>query len=185
LIDYKHYIEIIHKVQLENFYPLNNFREDLNTMLLPRKNRGLYWIWSEESFENLRLVVTNPGTKQVPFHTLITQRKDLDYVCKPMIRKLRVVYNGKGGYRKRSKGFGLRERIFQELNCSDYRTGTLHLEHRNIDQSKWAISFFNFDCPQNQALLPELKNNNFYDDYAGALEVGWRLHYGAPILSRH
>ena len=161
-----------------------SFREDCNTSILPRKHRGLYWIWSSEDFKKLGQISTAKGTKQVPFDKLISQRKDLKHICQPMVDNLRVVYNGKGGYRKSSKGFGLRERILQELNCSDHRTGTLHLEYRGVDASQWAISFFDFDCPRNQEVLPELKNSNFYDLYADALEVGWRLEYGTPVLSR-
>lgn len=185
MIDYKQTVQTIHLAQIKSLYTLDNFKKEVTTKVLERKHRGLYWIWSSETFDNLAKVITAEQTKQVPFERLISQRKGFSHICQPMFKNFRVVYNGKGGYLKNSKGFGLRERILQELNCSDHRTGTMNLENRNIERAKWAISFFDFDSVENQTLISEIKESNFYEKYADALEVGWRLEYGIPILSRY
>jgi len=112
----------IHHRQLKTFCKWEDFDQDG----LPRRHRGLYWIWSVLSFDKLQKIPTRPDTKEVPISELVSQRRDLN-VNKISLDGFTIVYNGIGGYRKTPANFGLRERIRQEFSCTDRRTGTLKI----------------------------------------------------------
>ena len=79
----------------------------------------------------------------------------------------------------------MRERILQELNSNDYRTGTLNISNRYQNNSNWGISFFNFDDEENKKHFPFLNEPEAYKNYASDIEKLWRLEFGHPILCRH
>ena len=123
----------------------------------------------------------------VPISSLVSQRKGLANVCSILYKDYRIVYNGKGGYDKEPAAFGLRERINQEINCADSRTGTLNIQNRfhfNKEQTNlenWGVSYFDFDQESHKDILKGIS----YKEHSGILETLWRLEYGTPILSRY
>ncbi|WP_047790782.1 hypothetical protein [Tenacibaculum mesophilum] len=182
----KELVYYIHKEQVKTFCSVNEFK---NTKTLATKQRGLYWFWTNLENNQLRSIKTKEGTKEVPFYSLINNRVGLKNICSVNLNGFTVVYNGIGGYHK-PFAFGLRERINQEINCNDYRTGTLNIQRRtNLDN--WGITYFNFDDSKHQDALSTYtsKNqqwiaNNFYKSFAKELENLWRLEFGTPILCR-
>ena len=161
--------------QLTTFCSLKDFR-DKRPLILPRNHRGLYWIWSNLTFDNLQKIPTKPDTKEVPISKLVSQRRDLANINKISHNGFTIVYNGIGGYEKTPASFGLRERILQEITSTNKHTGTLNLSNRRgFNIENWAVSYFVFDDSGN------LK----YPDDAKDLEMNWRVEYGIPILTRH
>lgn len=190
-MNFKEILQHIEARQVETFCPLPEFLRDTN--LLQRKRRGLYWIWTRLDFQAISdawrepetdSVETNKISRQIPFKKLIKQREGLSHVCNVSKNDYTIVYNGIGGYKSESKGFGLRERILQEVNCNDHRTGTLNIR-KWFNLEDWAVSYFDFDAPENHQIIEELREEGFYIKYASDLEMLWRLEYGHPILCRH
>jgi hypothetical protein len=188
-MDFKNILVEIQNRQLKTFCSVKDFRDKKLIQNLPTKHRGLYWIWSNLSFDNLQTITTRPDTMEVPISQLVKQRQDLQNINKIMVDGFRIVYNGIGGYEKETAAFGLRERINQELNCNDFRTGTLNLLNRFNDSNSidnWAISYFDFDDHDNLEIVNQLSfNRNPYLDNAKTLEINWRIEFGTPILTRH
>ncbi len=182
-MNYKNILNEINLKQINNFYTIDNFIEG-GTSILPKNKRGLYWIWTNNNFEELKRVINNHNS-EVPISKLINQRLGLNTVCQVEHNGYKVVYNGIGGYKTNPKGFGLRERILQELNSNDYRTGTLNISNRYQNNSNWGISFFNFDDEENKKHFPFLNEPEAYKNYASDIEKLWRLEFGHPILCRH
>ena len=184
-IDYKGLLEEVQKVQLDTIVSVAEFKGNAGTTFLARKRRGLYWLWTSLTNEELQQISYNDkNIRHVPISKLIAQRKELKHICKVTLKDYRIVYNGIGGYRTLSKSFGLRERILQEITCNDARTGTLNISSGCEDLNKWAVSFFDFDDDHNKAILKSLNSDNPYIEYATILENLWRLEYGTPILCR-
>lgn len=187
MIAFKNIVEAIHEAQLQTLVPLETFREKEYLKTLPTRNRGMYWLWTSLSFDDLERktkISTKEEHKEVPIKKLITQRKDLKNTCKIQFEDYVVVYNGIGGYKKEPASFGLRERINQEVKANGPTVGTLNiLQNSNIKQ--WAVSYFNFDDPINEKIISQLNSKNPYIEFAKDLEMLWRLEYGTPILTRH
>ncbi|AFG36969.1 hypothetical protein [Spirochaeta africana] len=188
-VDFKNVLKAIQEQQVKSFYSLNVFKEFLAT-----KRRGMYWIWTKLSWDELEQIQTKELTKEVPIAELVRMRQKLNNICTIKNGDYRIVYNGIGGYRTESKSFGLRERINQELNCNNERTGTLNIKNRNPEtvscdarqwESQWAVSFFDFD---EQGSADILASHGFgtdsYNQYAHDLELSWRIEFGVPILNR-
>ncbi len=179
----------IQEKQIKTFQLVSEFKNINNLPNLPTKHRGLYWIWTNHSIENLQRILTKPKTKEVPITELVSRRFELNNICNISQNGYKIVYNGIGGYKKEPPAFGLRERINQELKCSDKRTGTLNLLNRIDDCNSidnWAISFFDFDDKHNQEILKTLEyEKNLYLEHSKNLEIDWRIEYGTPILTRH
>lgn len=192
-IDYKSILKIIQERQLTTFCSISTFKDRKHSQYLPTKHRGLYWIWTSLSFDSLQDIKTRPETNEVPISQLICQRYNLENINKISLNGFTVIYNGIGGYRTEPATFGLRERINQELRCTNSRTGTLNLLNREINNSKisidhWAITYFDFDDQDNSEVLRPLLspiNHNHYLEFAKDLETNWRIEYGTPILIRH
>lgn len=189
-MDYKNILTEIQNRQLTTFCNVSTFRDKTHIQNLPTKHRGLYWIWTNLSFEDLLKITTRPDTMEIPISQLVSQRIDLKNTNKISKNGFKIVYNGIGGYQKEPAAFGLRERINQELNCSNKRTGTLNLLNRlNTKFNKidnWAISYFDFDSQDNLDIVNRLTfNRNHYLDNAKSIETNWRIEYGTPILTRH
>ncbi|WP_417371230.1 hypothetical protein [Gelidibacter japonicus] len=182
----KELIHKIHKQQLKTFCLFSQFyKVKEHYTVLPRKHRGLYWLWTNLDFQTLKTATPRENTKEVPIDKLVTLREDLNNIARVEKDGFKIVYNGIGGYKKTPANFGLRERINQEINCNDHRTGTLNIINRNFKPENWAVTFFDFDDPNNQNILKALNSNNTYIDYAKDLEMIWRLEFGTPILCRH
>jgi hypothetical protein len=179
----------IQRRQLTTFCSISEFRRRAHIALLPTKHRGMYWLWSNLSPTHLGNIVTRPNTKEVPISSLFNQRKKLSNICKISLNNFTIVYNGIGGYQSEPAKFGLRERINQELNCNDHRTGTLNLLNRltpNNTINNWAVSYFDFDDIRNRTLLNNLNSErNHYLDNAKTIEMNWRIEFGTPIFTRH
>ncbi|MFV0231450.1 hypothetical protein OBK30_00060 [Empedobacter falsenii] len=176
-------IAYIHQEQLKALIPFQELNAYLKT-----KQRGLYWIWTAYTFDELAAMEYQPnvGSRHVNMAYLTNQRKDFQGICKVKAKNYQVIYNGIGGYKNQLKpSFGLRERIRQEFNCNNPRTGTLNISNTNLDTDQFAVSFFNFDDPKHHEVLPFLKEENAYSKYASEIEKLWRLQYGHPILCRH
>jgi len=172
----------IHNRQLATFCLLKDFQDKRHLEKLPRRHRGLYWIWSNLTLDKMQKIPTRPDTKEVPISELVRQRCGLTNINKISHNGFTIVYNGIGGYEKTPPAFGLRERINQELNCNDRRTGTLNLLNRKFGGiENWAVSYFDFDDPANAGITKYLS----YSDDAKVLEMNWRIEYGTPILTRH
>ena len=177
-------IEQIHDVQLKTFCSLEVFRSKDYLSILPNKRRGLYWLWSNLTLEELELNTLPHSRMEVPISRLISHRKELNGICKLENSNYVVVYNGIGGYKKIPASFGLRERIYQEAKANGNTVGTLNIL-QNSDISRWAVSYFDFDAPENKKIIQQLNSTSPYLEYAKDLEMLWRLHYGSPILTRH
>lgn len=180
----KDILEQIHKVQLKSFCQLETFRHKDYLKTLPTNRRGLYWLWTNLTLKELELNTIPNTRKEVPISKLITQRKELNNICKIETCNYLLVYNGIGGYIKEPATFGLRERISQEVIGNGKTVGTLNIL-KNSDLSKWAVSYFDFDAPENAEIIKQLNSSSPYLEYAKDLEMLWRLHYGTPILTRH
>jgi hypothetical protein len=141
-MDFKDVLTQIQNKQLETFCLVPELLAKNGTQLLPRKRRGLYWIWTSLSIDELKNTATRINTMEVPIGKLISQREHLNNICNLVKNDFRIVYNGIGGYRGNQPSFGLRERILQELNCMDHRTGTMKILNRNFNETDWAVSFF-------------------------------------------
>lgn len=185
----KNLINKIQERQIETFQLVSDFQDWKSKPNLPTKRRGLYWIWTNHSSESLQTILTKADTKEVPITELVTRRHQLENICNVSINGFKIVYNGIGGYKKEPPAFGLRERINQELNCNDKRTGTLNIINRFNDCNSlgnWGVSYFDFDNPTNQEILKLLPyEKDFYLEHAKNLEIDWRIEYGIPILTRH
>jgi hypothetical protein len=179
----KNILEQIHEVQLKTFCQLETFRHKDYLKILPNKRRGLYWLWTNLSLDELQRDAVPNSSKEVPISRLISHRKDLNAICKIENSNYVVVYNGIGGYIK-SESSGLRGRINQEVIGNGPTVGTLNIL-QNSDISRWAVSYFDFDAPENKYIIQQLNSTSPYLEYAKDLEMLWRLHYGSPILSRH
>ncbi|MDX9695504.1 MAG: hypothetical protein RBT49_06900 [Bacteroidales bacterium] len=177
----------IHEEQLETFSTISEFRQRKHTKILPIKHRGLYWIWAKLSYAELKEIKNKPNSKEVPIAKLVDLRFNLKNICNIFNGDYKIIYNGIGGYNKTPASFGLRERINQELNCNDYRTGTLNLLNRNVhhEVNNWAISFFDFDDENNYDIINCFNTQEPYIDYANIIETNWRIEYGFPILNRY
>ena len=171
----------IQEKQLKTFIKLDEFRKQKP---LPTKRRGMYWFWTDLSFDKLEETISLEKTKEVPIGKLVKNRKELSCISDIKIDDFKIVYNGIGGYRTSSKAFGLRERINQEISCNDYRTGTLNLK-RIFSLENWGISYFDFDNDENKEILKVLNSNETYLEFAKELENLWRLEFGTPILCTH
>jgi hypothetical protein len=184
----KKVLDEINKIQKNNFCNANEFRNN------PKlgKGRGIYWIWTNLTFDELRMTKQNHNA-EVPIEKLINEREELKYICNIKNNDFRVVYNGIGGYKGKTvteKSFyDLRGRINQEFYSKDPRTGTLNIVNRsNIDN--WAVSYFDFDFKENEEIIkmlpePKEENKSYYEEYANMLEINWRIEYGHPILNRY
>lgn len=179
----KDILEKIHKIQMQSLCTLETFRNKEYLKILPTNHRGLYWLWTNLTFEELQMNTLPNIRKEVPISRLVEHRKFLNNICTIEKNSYLVVYNGIGGYHK-SKSFGLRERINQEVIGNGDTVGTLNIL-KNSDISKWAVSYFDFDADENVELVAELNSASPYFEYAKDLEMLWRLHYGTPILTRH
>jgi hypothetical protein len=182
-MDYKNILHQINQKQIDNFYTIDNFI-DGGTSILPRNKRGLYWIWANLTDDDLSKSKWISNSKHVNIADLIKKRKDLTHVCTIEHEGFRIVYNGIGGYKSATRNFGLRERILQEFNATSKGTGTLTINSTELDISKFAISYFNFDDEANKKNFLFLNENEPYLNYASDLEKLWRLEFGHPILCR-
>lgn len=184
--NFKEIVNAINSAQMNNFVLYEDFKDSFK---LKTKQRGLYWIWSSFSDEELELANYDKAKiRHVNIPEMITNRKNLNHICNlrhPNNSQFKVIYNGIGGYRTNTKSFGLRERIFQELNCNDHRTGTLNFLNLGLDTSKIAVSYINFDDEIVKKDIPFFQNENVYNLYAKELEMMWRLEFGHPILCKH
>ena len=182
-MNYKIILQEIQKRQLEHFYSLDDFIS-MGTTLLPKYRRGLYWFWSRLDYQLLREAKDNHKS-EVPISKLIEQRIGLNSICHIENKNFKVMYNGIGGYKTNPRSYGLRERILQEINSTDIRTGTLNIRNRYENNINWAVSFFDFDDEENKKYFPFLNEPDAYKNYASDLEKLWRLEFGHPILCRH
>ena len=173
----------INRSQLETFVQLERFRERSYTSILPRRQRGLYWLWTDLSYEELETTTQKDSRMEVPIIRLVSQRKGLSKICNMENRGYKVVYNGIGGY-KTAVSFGLRERINQEAKGNGPTVGTLNIL-QNSQIARWAVSYFNFDATENSEIIELLNTNEPYINCSKDLEALWRLQYGTPILCRH
>ena len=182
-INYKQIVRQIEEKQHSTFCTFNEF----DIKKLPRKRRGLYWIWTSLSLEELANSTDdiNKGTKKVPLVKLINQRKGLENICSLKKKGFTLVYNGIGGFKSETKKSGLRERLLQEFNATNAKTGSLNISERFKDKSNWAVSFFDFDDPINQDVMELLQAETPYLEFASDLEKLWRLEFGHPILCRY
>ncbi len=183
--------EILYKIQekqVDSFQLIKDFREN-KKHTLQTKQRGLYWIWSDLEFKDLKNIKKgNPENwREVPIAELVSRRENLKGICNISLdNKFRIVYNGIGGYHKRPANFGLRERINQEINCNSRGLGTLNLLNR-FPESKidnWGVSYFNFDDEQNLEILKNIASKDLYPQFAKIIETDWRIEFGTPILTR-
>jgi hypothetical protein len=182
-MDYKSVLQQIQQRQLETFCTLEKFLRE-GTFLLPRRKRGLYWLWTRLDYDLLSLARDNHKS-EVPFIKLIAQRSKLNYLSTIEHDGYKIIYNGIGGYKTNPPKFGLRERILQELNSMDHRTGTLNILNRFDNKEDWGISFFDFDNEKNKLIFNFLNNDDAYLKYASDIEKLWRLEFGHPILCRY
>jgi hypothetical protein len=183
MINFKKIITTIHEEQLKTFCSMTDFREN-GLKNLPTKQRGLYWLWTDLTMVQLAKEAKPHENKEVPISSLLAQRDELQHVGRYYNEKnFRVVYNGVGGYKK-TKSFGLRERINQEINANGPTVGTLNIL-KNSTVGNWGVSYFNFDEENNKELIPLLNFDDAYNTYAKDLEMIWRLEHGHPILCRH
>jgi|GEM_PF-5754662 len=184
-INYVDTINKIHRKQLDKFYKLDEF----NINALKPKQRGLYWIWSSLSNEELSKALHIKGSKHIDISKMIIQRDGFNHICKiqhPTNPEFRIIYNGIGGYKKTTKNnSGLRERILQEFNATGKNTGTLSIKSTELDLAKFAVTFFNFDENNNTNELPFLNGVDAYLKYSSDMEKLWRLQFGIPILCMH
>jgi len=183
----KKVLDEINKIQQQKICNANEFRNN------PKlgKGRGIYWIWTNLTFDELRTTKQNHNA-EVPIEKLINEREELKFICNVKIKDFRVVYNGIGGYKgktvKEKYSYDLRGRINQELYSNDPRTGTLNIGNRNnFKIENWGVSYFDFN--ENEEIikmLPEPEGNkSYYEEYANMLEMNWRIEYGHPILNRY
>ena len=49
----KEVLELINNVQIQSFYSLESFIEKKSTAILATKQRGLYWLWTNYTYEDL------------------------------------------------------------------------------------------------------------------------------------
>ncbi|WP_058308600.1 hypothetical protein [Gracilibacillus massiliensis] len=137
---------------------------------LPPKNIcGLYWIYTSYTDEDLLQSIHSDKIGAVNISKLARRRMNLNNVCRIKKDGFRIVYNGIASNSKKSN-YDLRERIYQEFRNNGI-TGSLKISGTNLDDlSKWRYSYIDL-------------NEHEYVEDAIALEVGWRLEYGWPILS--
>lgn len=65
-MNYKSILEEIQNRQLKTFCSISSFKDKQHLRQLPTKHRGLYWIWTNLSFEDLQKISTKPDTREVP-----------------------------------------------------------------------------------------------------------------------
>lgn len=184
-MNFKEILQHIEAQHKDTFCTLPKFLEN-GTDILPVKSRGLYWLWTKLDFQTLANCLDTKGHKgEVPIKQLIERRKNLEHICTIKNESFHIVYNGIGGYKFGTKGYGLRGRILQELRAKNVNTGSLNLLNRGFKPEDWAVSFFDFDAPGNQTIVKMMQSENCYSDFAADLEMLWRLEYGHPILCRH
>jgi len=181
-MNYQIILKEIHEKQLETFCSVKKFRK--NTDLL-KNHRGLYWIWTNLSFSDLKDITTTENPKEVPVPKLVKLRENLTNIYRTLNNNnFTIIYNGIGGYGKKYVT-SLRDRINQELFCNAKGTGTLNLLNRTIKgktiNDNLAISYIYFDENSSSEINKKLKN----PEGAKEIETNWRIEYGIPILTRH
>lgn len=171
---YKEIIEGAHAIQKKNLTVIGmkkNGDLDLGD-LPPTKESGLYWIYTSYTDQDLLKSSSSQQRGAISFSKMARFHSELKHLCHERVGDFRVVYNGKGGTGPKGHG-GLRERILEEFRGGD-GTGALAIVKsslKNLD--KWRFSY---------VLWHELRLREPYEDCSEAIERGWRLHYGWPIL---
>jgi hypothetical protein len=139
------------------------------------KQSGLYWIYSSYAEQDfLESVHDEDKTGSMDFARAVRRHAGLSHVCTVNQDGFRLVYNGIGGTGPKNGG-GLRERILGEIN-GGHGTGSLAIKHNSLnDLSRWKFSYVLWE----EIRLPA---DCTYPNFAEALEVQWRLHFGWPLL---
>lgn len=138
-----------------------------------KKSSGLYWILTSYTVEELCQAQASTQIGAVNIPLLSKKRKELNHVIKPTSAgEFWIVYNGIGGSHTESKWpYDLGSRVIQEFS-NHQKTGSLKILGTNLnDLSKWRYTYVELD----------------WDDYRINkldYEMGWRLEYGWPILSK-
>ena len=185
--DIKAILAEIQRRQLRTFCSLSEFLDEDCPGYLQPGRRGLYWIWTKLSFDQLGKIETKSKTQQVPIEKLVHERRKLANIASGKNEGgFWIVYNGIGGYKETTlSSRGLRGRILQEFTANNNRTGSLNLSGRSgrpYNEGDWAVSYFDFDDEKNSKFVEQ--NEIKYRD-AKDLEMNWRIEYGTPILTRH
>jgi len=130
---------------------------------------GLYWIYTSYSLDQLCNARKSDKEKAVDIPGLSNSRKDLKNILRPNNDDYWVVYNGIGG--GHNSKYNLGSRIAAEFKGGK-NTGSLQITDTNLnDLSEWRYSY---------VLLDPIE----YKQIANELEVGWRLEFDWPILSK-
>lgn len=181
-MNYLKIIEIINRHQAQNiltFDTINN-RTRLLGAELPRQQNGLYWFWT--SFDQNDLINCIRPTNirgEINISRLARERNFMSKLCDQRRENFSVVYNGRGG--GNSVGYGLRERILQEIK-GQAGTGSVSIINSSLNvPARWRISFVNFNDPR---FREETDHQINYTEHSETLEMLWRLHYGWPVLCR-
>ena len=182
---YKEIKEILKEINTKQLNTFQTYQAFEKSFKLKTKQRGLYWIWTNLTDEELSKAEWKTDSKHVNISDLVNKRKGLTHVCQLQHQGYRIIYNGIGGYTTKTKNSsGLRERLLQEFNTTSTGTGTLSIVSTSLKREHFAISFFNFDDEINIEAFDFLKEGNAYLKYASELEKLWRLEFGQPILCR-
>lgn len=94
-MDYKQLITTINEKQIKTFKNLVDFRGEKQSSL-PTKRRGMYWIWSNLTLDELAKIDKStkikikPNTKEVPIKELISRRRNLKIAVKLTIMDTRL-----------------------------------------------------------------------------------------------
>ena len=172
---YKQTLESIHTLQLRRLeqFTLKDDRLSL-TKNLPNRADGLYWLYTEYTYNELCYATSSRLRSSVDIGRLANAHHGLAHVCSIEVNGFRLVYNGIGGVGAKGSG-GLRERIQGEVNGGE-GTGSLAIRRTSLsDLGKWRFSY---------VLWSEITSveNQSYKDTCRLLERAWRLQYGWPVL---
>ncbi|WP_338357507.1 hypothetical protein [Yeosuana marina] len=90
-------INQIQTEQLKHFYTIKEFNKNKS---LATKRRGLYWLWTNLDFSELKKATPIEGSNEIPINRLVEHRDGLNYITNINKFGFRIVYNGIGGYKK-------------------------------------------------------------------------------------
>lgn len=90
-MNFKDILIQIQNSQVETFCLVPDLLAKNGTKLLARKRRGLYWIWTRLTIEELKNTATRVNTMEVPIAKLVNQRAGLNNICSIVKNDFRIV----------------------------------------------------------------------------------------------
>jgi len=183
----KQLIEEVDRIQRTRIRTIDvNPKNDDTSIQGPDAGRsGIYFFYTSYSMTELSLGMKAPTRSAVPIPMLAEKFGSLDRLHQPDAEGFHLVYNGIGGCR--GPKYDLRSRILQEISCTAERTGSLCIRQTVglDDLSRWRYAYVTLADSAADLREADVQLPWNFAEHGKNVEVGWRLHYGWPLLCRY